>query len=74
MIASEQVKVLWVLYLICQEQTNGLYTLFAAINIVSNEEKLLVAHWKTCDVEQPKEVKVLAVDITEDFDGSLQIK
>lgn len=72
-ISSKQVEVLWVFYFVGEQQTNCLNGLFAAINIVSDEEEFLVAAWKSSYVEETEQIEVLAVHISENFDWCLQV-
>ena len=51
-IATQQVEVLRELYLVRQEQCNGLNALLASIDIVANKQKLLVVLRVSSNVKQ----------------------
>jgi len=73
-VASQQEKVVWELDLVGQQQADRLNRLLSPVDVVSNENKLLVARWIASDFEQPEQVKVLTVDISENLDGRLDIE
>ena len=62
MVSSQQEEVLGVLDLVAQEQKDGLETLFATIDIVSEEEIVRLGR-KTTVLEEAEEVVVLPMDI-----------
>lgn len=61
-ITTENEKVLGILDLVCQQQTDGLERLLAAIYVVA-EEEVVGLWWKASVLEETQEVVVLAVNV-----------
>ena len=74
MVSSQKVDRFREFDLVGQEETDGLYTLLATVNVVSREEELTVWPGVSSYVEKSEKIKVLAVHITKDFDRSLEVK
>ena len=73
MVASQKEYVMRPFDLVGQQQSDSLNRLLTSVHIVSYEQELIVSFGITCHFKQSKEVKVLTMHITENFDGSLQL-
>ena len=62
MVSPEEEEVLWVLDLVCEEQADGLQQLLAPVDVVAQEQVVGLGREPSV-LEQPQEVRVLAVDI-----------
>lgn len=74
MISSQQIEILWELYLVRQEQCYGLDTLLSTVNVVADEQEFLLVLWVPGDVEQSEQIEVLAMYVSEHFDWRLEVK
>lgn len=67
MVATQNKEVLGVLYLVGEQQANGLERLLATVHVVS--EKEVVCFWgKAAVLEEAQEVIVLSVDVATDLE------
>ena len=73
MVATEDEKVLGVLDLVCEQEADDLEGLLAAVDIVAQEEVVGLGGEATV-FEQAEQIVVLAVDVTTDLDGCLQLE
>ena len=73
-VASQQINVLREFDLVGQQQRDRLNGLLAAVDVITDEQKLLVVMRIACNVKQPEQVEVLSVHVTKDFDRCLQIE
>jgi hypothetical protein len=62
MVASEQKEVLGIFDLECQEQTDGLERLLAAVDVIA-EEEIVCLRWEATVFEKPEEIVVLPVNV-----------
>ena len=71
-VAAQEVKLVWELDLVRQQQANGFDALLAAVHVVAEEQVLAaVLPRLTHHAEQAKQVDKLAVDVAEYLDGRL---
>ena len=70
-VASQQVELLGVLDFIREQKYDGLNALLSSVHVVAYEEELLVTSGEAGNVEKPKQIEILAVDIPENFDRRL---
>ena len=70
MVVSQHEEVLWILDLVCEQQTYYcLEGLLPAVNIVT--EKQVVTFWRKAAIfKQSQQVVVLTMDVTADFQRS----
>jgi hypothetical protein len=67
MITTQNEEVFWVLDLVCQEETDGLKRLLAAVYVVAKEEVIGLGR-ETAVFEEAKEIIILAVNVTTNLD------
>jgi len=72
-VATEQEEILGILDFVGKEKANGLKTLFATIDVISQEEIVGIRREATV-FKQTKKIIVLAVDITNDLDWRLELE
>lgn len=65
-IASQQKEVLGVLDFVAKKKENGFETLFATVDIIA-QEKVIGRGRETAHFEQANEVRVLAMDVTDNL-------
>ena len=73
MITSEKEKVLRVLDLVCEQETDCLQALLPPVHVIS-EKEIITLRRKLSIFEESKQVAVLAVDIPTYLDRCLQLK
>jgi len=61
-VAAKQEEVFGIFDLVCEQQADGLERLFAAVDVVS-EEQVVALWWKSAVLEQSQQVVVLTVNI-----------
>lgn len=72
MIAPKQEKVFGILDLIAQQQKDVFQALLASVHVVSEEQ--VVCLWRPpAHVEQPEQVLVLSVCVTDNLDGRTEL-
>ena len=72
-VSAQQEKVLRVLDLVREQEADGFQTLLATVDIVTEEEVVGIGR-ESSVLEQTKEVIVLPMNITHDFDGSFELQ
>lgn len=72
-VATENEKVLGILDLVGEQEADDLKGLLAAVDIVAQEEIVGLGREATV-FEQAEQIVVLAVDVTTDLDGCLQLE
>ena len=68
MVSSEDIDLFRVFDFKGKEETDGLYSLSSAIDIVS-EEEIVGLWWEPSVFEQSEHVVVLSMDVSADLDG-----
>lgn len=66
MITTQQEKVFRILYLIRQQQADRFQRLLAPVHVVA-QEQVIGFRWEAAVLEQPQQVRVLAVDVAADL-------
>ena len=56
-----------------EQQADCFYLLPAAVNVVT-QEQVVVLRGIACELEQAQQVRILAVDVTADLDGRIQLQ
>lgn len=69
MVSSEDEEILWVLDLVCEEKADRLERLFAAIDIVA-QEQIVGLRWESSILKETKKIVVLSVNITANLNAS----
>ena len=72
-VASEEEEVLRVLHLVGEEEADGLQTLFAAVDVVTEEEVVGLGRVAAV-LEETQQVVELAVDVSANVDGGLEFQ
>jgi hypothetical protein len=67
-VATKEEEVLRVLDLVAEQKEDSLQTLLATVDVVA-EEEVVGRRREAAHFEQADEVRVLAVDVTDDLDG-----
>jgi len=78
-VATEQVNLVWELHFQSHEQANGLERVVATVDVVTQEEVVVtfdvtVLVRDSPEIEESHQVLVLPVNVTEDFDWSVDTK
>lgn len=63
MVAPQEEEVLWVLDLVCKQETDGLQGLLASVHIVA-QEQIVGLRWEAAILKQTEQVSVLSVDVS----------
>ena len=74
MVASQQINVLRELDLVCEKECNGFNRLFATIDVITDEQKLLVALGITGDIKKAEQIEVLTMHVSKDLNWSYGVK
>merc|ERR1719229_400622 len=72
-VAPEQEEILWVFYLVRKKEADGLQTLLSSIDVVAEEEVVRFRR-EAAILKKAKKVVVLAVHVSDNLDGGLQLK
>jgi hypothetical protein len=72
MVAPQEKEVFGVLYLVAEEKEDGFETLLPAVDIVA-EEEVVGGWWEATHFEQAYEIRVLAMHVTDNFDGRREL-
>lgn len=72
-VASEEEEILWVLELVAEKEQYRLERLLATVDVISQEQEVC-AWWKPAHLKHSDQVGVLAVDVTDNLDGSIQFE
>ena len=63
MVATKKKEVLWILDLVCQQETDGLKRLLPTVHVITKEE--VVGLWRKSSIlEQPQKIIVLPMNVT----------
>ena len=73
MVSSQKKEVFRIFDLLCKQETNGFQGLLPIIDVITQEE-IVSFWWKSSIIKQPQQVVILAMDVTTNFDGCVQIK
>lgn len=64
MITSQEVELVWVLYLKRQQKYNHFNRLLASVNVITNEEVVFGFWWVTSIIKNTKKIGILTMNIT----------
>lgn len=73
-VSSEHEESGWISDFVSEQQADGLNTLLASINVISNKQVFLNTIWVSSNFEQSEEIKVLAVNVSEDLDWCFNLE
>lgn len=73
MVPPEEKKVLRILDLVRQQQTNSFKTLFPSIHVVPKKQ-IVSLRWEATILKQPQQVVVLPVNVTADLQRGFQLE
>ena len=67
-VPSEEEEILRILDLVTEKEEDGLETLLPSVHVIS-QEQVVCRGWKPTHLEEPDEVRVLTMDITDNLNG-----
>jgi len=73
MVSPENEEVLRIFNLVSEEEADGLEAVFAPVHVVP-QEQVIRFRWESPVFEQSEQVIVLSVNVSTNFDGSLQLE